>query len=1119
MTKSKIHRIPIRPLQWESKDPLTEEHELVSQLLSQTLNSGWQYYKDLDLGTTEAGRQVIAADPTASARLVLALVAHLVHYDGLKQQVQALAKDEMERINWHFSPEWEAVWFPRTAVEKALRRVMRRKLPFSRVHLMALADWIAASEWVNDSHFPLKAFVAAVESHGQIEPGETELRGSLSRVAKVLRSAQSKEMPKLAHRIEDVLGKGASVATAEAFAVARVSAPDPTQPAPVGSPHVLVQLKQFLGVLPEGPAAAAQTIGFDRFVLRADSPLKEEHELINMFLPEVVGTVAYHDPGSAKTPVWREMLSLDALGKGRLLLAAAERCANSNFAEGRGGLEDYQFWQSQHAVQGLFRSLLSSKPELSRDGAFDVVLFLSALSGYQWTAHFDAAEVWFGKIEQMTASAALTPGERHVLHRFRVQSVRTCPFGRPSELVLRVTRMLGDQLFLAVVPGEAWADAVNSDLAGMPAALREKWVELLQHAVSATGTRPSAKWLKEGKAHLNSVGLDRFSEAAQRWFPLVNVPRTISVIAAAGIGSTDPSGTIHPDNATCLRGLLWMLPETVSPDLIRAVGAITVSAYRKIPGIGPRAVKVGNAGVYALSRINDPLAVGQLALLKVKVKSGSAQKEIEKAFDAAAERSGLPRDEIEEMSVPTYGLTEVGVGEEPMGDFTARLSVTGTTSTELLWVKPDGKVQRAVPASVKQAHKDDLKELQAAAKDIQKMLPAQRERIDGLFVKQKTWPLGVWRERYLNHPLVGTLARRILWEFKRGERNATAIWFRDRLVDLDLRPVDLPEGETTVQLWHPIGKSTEEVMAWRSWLEAQQIQQPFKQAHRELYLLTDAERNTRTYSNRYAAHVLKQHQFNALCALRGWKNKLRLMVDDAYPPAALPLPQWGLRAEFWVEGLGSDYGADTNESGVFLHLSTDQVRFYRVDAAQRMAHAGGGGYHPGYRADDDQPVPLAEIPPLVFSEVMRDVDMFVGVASVGNDPTWADGGPQGRYQEYWQSYSFGDLNASAKTRKEVLERLVPKLKFGSRCAFLEKFLVVKGSLRTYKIHLGSGNILMEPNDQYLCIVPRQSEAAEGGVLLPFEGDRTLSIILSKAFLLAEDEKIDDETITRQIQGK
>jgi hypothetical protein len=525
---------------------------------------------------------------------------------------------------------------------------------------------------------------------------------------------------------------------------------------------------------------------------------------------------------------------------------------------------------------------------------------------------------------------------------------------------------------------------------------------------------------------------------------------------------------------------------------------------------------VGNAGVYALSQINDPLAVGQLALLKVKVKFGSTQKEIEKAFTAAAERSGLPREELEEMSVPTYGLTGVGIGEEAMGEYTARLSVTGTTSTELVWVKADGKIQRAVPAAVKESHAEDLKELQSAAKDIQQMLPAQRERVDGLFLHQKTWPMAIWRERYLNHPLIGTLARRLLWEFKSSGKRVTAIWFNGRLADLDLQPVEFPDNQTTVELWHPIGKNPEEVAAWRAWLDAQQIQQPFKQAHREIYLLTEAERATRIYSNRYAAHVLKQHQFNALCGLRGWRNQLRLMVDAEYPPATLPLPQWGLRAEFWIEGLGAEYGADTNDNGVYLYLATDQVRFYRMETAQRTAHASGGGYHPGRHQNDADPLPLDEIPPLVFSEVMRDADLFVGVASVGNDPAWSDGGPQGRYQPYWQNYSFGELNGSAKTRREVLQRLAPKLKIASQCSFMERFLVVKGSLRTYKIHLGSGNILMEPNDQYLCIVPRQGDVEGGGVLLPFEGDRTLSIILSKAFLLANDGKIKDETIKRQI---
>jgi hypothetical protein len=139
------------------------------------------------------------------------------------------------------------------------------------------------------------------------------------------------------------------------------------------------------------------------------------------------------------------------------------------------------------------------------------------------------------------------------------------------------------------------------------------------------------------------------------------------------------------------------------------------------------------------------------------------------------------------------------------------------------------------------------------------------------------------------------------------------------------------------------------------------------------------------------------------------------------------------------------------------------------------------------------------------------------VATVGNDPNWTDAGRERRFRDHWHTYSFGELSAMAKTRRGVLERLLPRLKIADRCTLSGRFLVVVGDLRTYKIHLGSGNIMMEPNDQYLCIVPKPMDRIEQ-IFLPFQGDRILSIILSKTFLLADDSQIKDATITPQIRG-
>jgi hypothetical protein len=48
---------------------------------------------------------------------------------------------------------------------------------------------------------------------------------------------------------------------------------------------------------------------------------------------------------------------------------------------------------------------------------------------------------------------------------------------------------------------------------------------------------------------------------------------------------------------------------------------------------------------------------------------------------------------------------------------------------------------------------------------------------------------------------------------------------------------------------------------------------------------------------------------------------------------------------------------------------------------------------------------------------------------------------------------------------------VPRLRSADRCTLTERFLEVRGDLRTHNIQLGSGNILMAPDDEYLCIVP------------------------------------------------
>jgi hypothetical protein len=675
----------------------------------------------------------------------------------------------------------------------------------------------------------------------------------------------------------------------------------------------------------------------------------------------------------------------------------------------------------------------------------------------------------------------------------------------------RLRKLLPGEAPAVLQAGEAWSDVALADLKNMKGAAEKSWNALLAHCQRGGKDKFTESWLKEARRLVDAVGFDTFKEHILRWFPLVDKPRTDSLddrkswmkayVWRRHTGAIQEFQLfILPAHVEMLRRLAWCAGLREDADLARALTRLAISAYRKMPGVGPRLVSLGNACVTALGLMPGLPPIGQLAILKSKVKSGPAQKEIEKAFNAAAARENLPREEMEELAVPSYGLEEVGLRRETFDDYQADVTVEGTTAT-LHWLK-EGKPSKSLPAEVKKDHAEDFKELQASVKDINAMLPAQRERLDTLYLARKTWPLPIWKERYLDHPLVGVIARRLIWSFAAKDKSTAGAWHEGQLVGSNGKALKLNDA-MIVSLWHPIDRTVEEVLAWREWLEQREIVQPFKQAHREVYLLTDAERRTRTYSNRFAGHILRQHQFNALCGVRGWRNKLRVLAHEGeYPPAHRLLPAWRLRAEYWIEGVGDVFRRDTNDTGTFLYLSTDQVRFYETTDSRNA----------------DEASPLDKIPPLVFSEIMRDVDLFVGVASVGNDPEWSDGGPGGRHRDYWQRYSFGDLTATAQTRKALLERLLPRLKIADHCTLTDRFLKVRGSLRTYKIHLSSGNILMEPNDQYLCIVPKQTVASGERVFLPFEGDGTLSIVLSKAFLLADDAKITDPTIVSQLKS-
>src|SRR6266545_2772239 len=575
--------------------------------------------------------------------------------------------------------------------------------------------------------------------------------------------------------------------------------------------------------------------------------------------------------------------------------------------------------------------------------------------------------------------------------------------------------------------------------------------------------------------------LERFCAQPERWVYRRELNLDVPVV-------------VGEDNETLLRGVVWAVADVDEDWVTPALAAVTVhaaTAFEGSPGY-PHCPRLANSAVLVLAQRPGDLPVTTLSRLSLAVRNNALRSRLATALTELGALRGWSPGEVAELAVDRHGLNADGRAVEVLGEYEAVVAVDPQTAKAALSFHRDGKAVKGVPAMVKEVHGERLGALRTTVKELNGTLALERLRLDRLMSSPRDWRYQDWVSRYLDHPVTGMFARRLLWEVDAdGEWCAGLPARHEGAWVLVGRAGEGMTGER-VRLWHPIRATIDEIAAWRDHVLAAALRQPFKQAFREVYLLTPAEEQTGTYSNRFAGHILRYRQANALMRTRGWTSNYLGFFSSGYQGEAvkeLADGQW--RAMFFHELVDNRDRDDTE----VRFCSTDQVRFARRDGAVW-----------------DQ-ARVADVPPAVFSEAMRDVDLFVGVTSIAADPQWTDRGEH-RFDAYWEATAFGALTATAEIRRETLARLLPSTKIASKVELGERFLRVFGTRRTYKVHLGSGNILMEPNDAYLCVVARKRSTPT--LHLPFDEDPMLSVILSKAFLLAADDKITDPSIVQQL---
>ncbi len=379
-------------------------------------------------------------------------------------------------------------------------------------------------------------------------------------------------------------------------------------------------------------------------------------------------------------------------------------------------------------------------------------------------------------------------------------------------------------------------------------------------------------------------------------------------------------------------------------------------------------------------------------------------------------------------------------------DVTLTLSVTADGTPEFV-TRRRNKVLGSVPAAIR---KDpDVAALSERKTALARQASRVRRDLESAMVARHAFTaadlVGLHR-----HPVVAPMLAALAWV---GE-------------DGGIRWQPAGDEAGPLRIAHPVDLLA--AGTWVSWQErlfAEEVRQPFKQVFRELYVLTDAERELGTVSSRYDGHQVQPRQAQALFTARGWN------VSHESRDASRVFHEHDLaaRVEF-AAGWFTPQEADLP--------TIDGVRFTRRG---------------DYRAE-----PLESVPPVVFAEAMRDLDLVVSVAHAGGvDP---------------------EASASTTEMRAALIRETARLLKLTNLRFEGWHVLIDGALGEYSLHLGSGTVHRRPGGA-VCIVPVGSQH-RGRLFLPFaDDDPKTAEIVSKALLLARDRDIKDPTILAQLRSR
>jgi len=337
---------------------------------------------------------------------------------------------------------------------------------------------------------------------------------------------------------------------------------------------------------------------------------------------------------------------------------------------------------------------------------------------------------------------------------------------------------------------------------------------------------------------------------------------------------------------------------------------------------GDRGWALSRAGCQVLAKNGSDLA---LTLLDDLSRSGGTswlRKEARLALDLASEERGaatgraLRPAALVDAIVPDLGLPSNGVELLNLGGRSFVLVFDETLTPTLL--SDEGVPQKGFP----RLRKDDDKEKYAAAKerfsalgkDTKVLARQQILQLEHAMCVRHSWPLAAFRERFVTHPLLRHLGRRLLWatedlstSFRIAEDQSFA-GEHDERVEFEA---------ARIVLVHPILLPPETRARWAERFADYEVLQPFPQLGRELFEISDDDVGQHAILRLQGAKASRGRLFQL--SRRGWTARIEGEVVEEYFRV---LPSGAHATLSLSPPMTMGQGPDAEESFTIAHASS-----------------------------------------------------------------------------------------------------------------------------------------------------------------------------------------------------